>query len=38
MNKAIVATEAVAAEMAANFNGFYFPLEDGTFKVLWMKG
>lgn len=37
MNKAIAATEEAAREIAANFNGYYYPLEDGTFEVLWRE-
>ncbi len=37
MIRVIFTSEAAAAEYAANENGIYFPLPDGTFKVLVME-
>ena len=34
MLKVIIDCETAAAEYAANEGGIYFPLADGTFKVL----
>ncbi len=36
MVRVIFASEEAAAEYAANEGGIYFPLADGTFKVLVM--
>ena len=37
MIRVIVSSEAFAAEIAANENGFYYPLEDGTYLVLYRE-